>query len=187
MKGQAQGKLWAPWRLRYIALAREKSASGCVFCRAKRTGNDDRNHVIARGIRTFSLLNKYPYNNGHVMVAPYRHIGDLAKISQEEWAELLQLTVDALNRLEASMSPHGYNIGLNIGKIAGAGIPGHLHLHVVPRWTGDTNFMPVVSDTKVISQSLHAAYQVLRRAGRMGRGHAKKRKGSSLPKAARAD
>ena len=121
--------------------------------------------VLSRGRLAFSILNRYPYNNGHLMVAPYRHVGRLSKLTSAEWVEILELANDAAARLDRVMKPDGYNLGINIGRGAGAGIPGHLHLHVVPRWTGDTNFMPTVAATKVISQSLGAAYHLLKGAG----------------------
>lgn len=109
----------------------------------------------------FALLNKYPYNNGHLMVAPYRHVGTLELLRAEEWSEILRMSQRLTKRLTETLKPHGFNMGLNLGRAAGAGIPGHLHLHIVPRWNGDTNFMPVLAQTKVISQSLDELYTVL--------------------------
>ena len=122
------------------------------------------------------MLNRYPYNNGHLMVAPVRHVGRLEKLMPEEWLEMFELMNDAMARLKKIMSPDGYNIGINLERVAGAGIPGHLHLHVVPRWIGDTNFMPALAGTKVISQSLSSAYRLLRAAGAPG---AKRRRRSN--------
>lgn len=159
-------RLWAPWRAAYISGARFPSEpKGCLFCRKGRLRGRRGDQVLVRGRFAFSLLNKFPYNNGHLMVAPYRHVSRVGKLREEEWLDLWRLADDAMRRLDWALSPHGYNIGINLGRAAGAGIPGHLHLHVVPRWTGDTNFMPVLGGTRVISQSLDAAYRILRRAG----------------------
>ncbi len=175
-KSRFQGslRLWAPWRLKYIVSARGSSFSGCLFCRTGKASDDARNLVILRGRLSFCILNRYPYNNGHLMVAPYRHVGQLAFLTPAEWQEILDLTNESMARLEKVMAPHGYNIGSNLGRTAGAGIPGHLHLHVVPRWTGDNNFMPVVAGTKVISQALSSAYSLLRGARETERTDAKK-------------
>jgi ATP adenylyltransferase len=128
---------------------------------AKRSRRDRRHHVVARGEETFALLNRYPYNNGHLMIAPYRHVGALASLRPAEWTEMLRLARRLTSRLREVLHPHGFNLGVNLGRAAGAGIPGHLHLHVVPRWTGDTNFFPILSQTKVISQSLDELYTLL--------------------------
>ena len=152
-------RLWAPWRTTFLHGPRPR---GCIFCRAKRRpANDRKTFVVARGRRAFALLNVYPYNNGHVMIAPYRHVGALDALHAEEWAELLRLLQRLLPKLKRHLHPHGVNVGLNLGRAAGAGIPGHLHLHVVPRWVGDVNFMPILTDAKVISQSLTELYRLL--------------------------
>jgi len=109
----------------------------------------------------FALLNRFPYNNGHVMIAPYRHVGTLRDIRTAEWDELLKMLRDVTRRLDRTLRPHGFNLGLNVGRVAGAGIPGHLHVHLVPRWQGDTNFMPVLAGAKVVSQSLDDLYTLL--------------------------
>ena len=148
----------------YISQARkEKVSAKCLFCDKGRSKADLRNRVTARGRYCFCLLNLFPYTNGHTMIAPYRHVADLESLKQEEWLELFELARQTMKRMRKALSPHGYNLGINLGRAAGAGIPGHLHLHVVPRWVGDTNFMPVFSDTRVISQSLDSAHQLLRR------------------------
>lgn len=160
------GRLWAPWRLAYLRSARADkpdTPGGCLFCRTGRSRRDAQNHVLVRGRLSFSLLNRYPYNNGHLMIAPYRHVGRLDRLRPEEWAELGQMLQEMLRRAERVFSPDGFNVGLNLGRVAGAGVPGHLHLHAVPRWSGDTNFMPVLAGTKVISQSLDDAYRRLKR------------------------
>lgn len=157
-------RLWAPWRQRYLARVggSRSPSSGCLFCRKGRSRRDAADLVLERGVYGFSLLNLFPYNNGHLMVAPYRHVGKLESLRQGEWVELWQLAQAAIRRCDRALSPQGYNVGINLGRAAGAGIPGHLHLHIVPRWVGDTNFMPVLSETKVVSQSLKSAYRLLR-------------------------
>lgn len=151
-------RLWAPWRSEYFA---RLNRPGCIFCRA-RTGRRDRAaHVLYRGRRVFCLLNRYPYNTGHLMVAVNRHVGDLARLTAAEHAELMQTAARMVSVLRRAFKPQGFNVGVNLGAPAGAGIPGHLHMHVVPRWTGDTNFMPVLAHTKVMSLSLDAVYDRL--------------------------
>ena len=152
-------RLWAPWRSAFVS--RRAPLRGCFFCAAKRSTADRRHHVVARGRLVFALLNRYPYNNGHLMVAPYRHVGTLHAFSAPEWTETLQLSRRLMKKVTAIMRPQGFNLGLNLGRIAGAGVPGHLHLHLVPRWPGDTNFLPVLGSTKVISQSLDELYTLL--------------------------
>ncbi len=159
-------RLWAPWRQAYISGARGAARSkGCLFCLKGRSRRTRADQVLVRGAYAFSLLNKFPYNNGHMLAAPYRHVARVGDLSPEEWLDLWRLTDDAMGRLDRAVSPHGYNLGINLGRAAGAGIPDHLHLHIVPRWIGDANFMPVIASTKVISQSLEAAYRILKRAG----------------------
>ncbi|MBI3322779.1 MAG: HIT domain-containing protein [Candidatus Omnitrophica bacterium] len=159
-------RLWAPWREAYISGARRpEEPKGCLFCRKGRSrAGRTADQVLVRGPAAFSLLNKFPYNNGHMLVAPYRHVARINQLSEEEWLDLWRLADDAIARLGKAVSPHGYNLGINLGRAAGAGIPDHLHLHIVPRWVGDTNFMPALSNTKIISQSLKAAYRVLKKA-----------------------
>ena len=153
-------RLWAPWRAPYITHT-SRQPKGCIFCRAKRARDDRAVHVVARGRRVFCLLNLYPYNNGHLMVSPYRHIGSLHRLTAPEMQEMLGMAARMTAALTYLFHPDGFNLGINVGRIAGAGIPGHMHLHVVPRWQADTNFMSVVSNTKVISQSLEALYDGL--------------------------
>ena len=153
-----QDRLWAPWRHGYVS---RYGRTRCIFCAAKRSTADRRHHVIARGRRVFALLNLYPYNNGHLLVAPYRHVARLESLSAEEWAESLRLLQRLIRRLTTVLHPQGFNLGVNLGRVAGAGIAGHLHLHLVPRWSADTNFMPVLAKTKVISQSLDELYRLL--------------------------
>lgn len=135
--------------------------SGCLFCEAPATRQDEKNLILFRGKLVFIQMNLYPYNPGHVMIAPYRHLGDLQKLSAEEQLELIQEAARSTSILREIMNPDGFNLGMNQGKIAGAGVEHHLHLHVVPRWSGDTNFMPVVAQTKVIPEELTVTYRKL--------------------------
>ena len=144
-------QLWAPWRLEYIEQADEQS--GCVFCLAAE-GDDEERHVVHRGERAFVMLNKFPYNSGHLMIAPFRHVAELAALEEPEALEVHRLAAAALEALGAEYDPQGYNLGWNLGRVAGAGVVDHVHLHVVPRWDGDTNFMPVLGDVKVLPEHL---------------------------------
>ncbi|MCB1196438.1 HIT domain-containing protein [bacterium] len=153
-------KLWAPWRIEYILNA-DKSGE-CIFCNALE-GNSKDNHIIIIRDTCFALLNKYPYNSGHLMVAPKKHTDDLALLSRDELADMMELTRDCKQLLTSVMNPHGFNIGINLGRVAGAGILDHIHIHIVPRWNGDTNFMPVIGDTKVLPQSLYDTGIVLKK------------------------
>lgn len=143
--------LWAPWRLEYVQQADEQP--GCVFCLAAAAA-DEPALVVCRGAHAFVLLNKFPYSSGHLMVAPYRHVAELGDLSDEEVLELHRLAESGIAALAETFSPQGYNLGWNLGRIAGAGITDHIHLHVVPRWAGDTNFMPVLADVKVLPEHL---------------------------------
>jgi ATP adenylyltransferase len=155
-------QLWAPWRLSYVTAApRPGPDDPCFICRGLRDTDDRANLIALRCPRSVVVLNRFPYNNGHLLVAPRLHKGNLEELQADDILETqltLRRVVQALNEI---MMPDGYNIGLNLGRVAGAGLPGHLHWHVVPRWSGDTNFMPVVGDTKVIVQSLDALYDLL--------------------------
>jgi ATP adenylyltransferase len=153
--------LWAPWRIRYIL---EEEGDGCLFCNKVQSADDVNNHVIARSEHSFALLNIFPYNSGHMMVAPYRHTAELENLPADEIADLMMLVQRSIKALKEAMGPEGFNVGFNLGKSAGAGVVDHLHLHIVPRWQGDTNFMPVISDTDVVPQSLDSACQLLRDA-----------------------
>ena len=145
--------LWAPWRLEYIQQADEHS--GCVFCdEAGGTIDPAASLLVHRGDRAIVLLNKYPYSSGHVMVAPRRHVGELVDLADAEALEIHRHTAAAVETLRAVYAPDGFNVGWNLGRVAGAGIADHVHLHVVPRWSGDTNFMPVLADVKVIPEAL---------------------------------
>ncbi len=153
--------LWAPWRLAYVKGAH--SEKGCFICRALRGRNDRKNLLLKRGRLSVVLLNKFPYNNGHLLLAPKRHVADYEDITPDEHLEMTRLLIQCKRALEKTLTPQGFNIGLNLGRAAGAGLVEHLHYHMVPRWNGDTNFMPATADVKVISQSLSAAYDILRR------------------------
>ena len=144
-------RLWAPWRLEYIKRADEQP--GCVFCAAA-AGDDDELLVVHRGAHAFVLLNKYPYASGHLMVAPLRHVGAFPELTTEEAADVHALTATARGVLGEVYAPHGFNVGWNLGTVAGGSISDHLHEHVVPRWGGDTNFMPVLADVKVLPEHL---------------------------------
>src|SRR5438477_2360106 len=155
-------QLWAPWRLAYVATAKPPADDDpCFICRGL-DGQDDRgNLIVLRTPRSVVLLNRFPYNNGHLLVAPRAHKGRLDELTPEELLETMETLRRMVGVLDELMHPDGYNIGLNLGRAAGAGLPGHLHWHVVPRWDGDTNFMPVLADVKVIAQALDALYDLL--------------------------
>lgn len=150
--------LWAPWRLEYVEQADE--LPGCFICRAAE-GDDEDGLVLHRGERAFALLNRYPYASGHLMAAPYRHVGSFAELTDDEALELHRLARDGIAALESVYGPHGFNLGWNLGRIAGAGLVDHVHEHVVPRWSGDTNFMPVLADVKVMPEHLVATRRKL--------------------------
>jgi ATP adenylyltransferase len=151
-------RLWAPWRLEYIQSADEQE--GCVFC-AARDGDDAERLVVHRGNRALVVLNKYPYASGHLMVAPDRHEGEFGDLDADEALEVHRLAAAALAALAETIRPQGFNLGWNLGRIAGAGVVDHVHLHVVPRWAGDTNFMPVLADVKVLPEALESTRQKL--------------------------
>ena len=153
--------LWAPWRMAYIRRASE--ASECIFCRATLSENEERDLVVLRSQHSVALLNAYPYNTAHVMVAPKRHVPRLELLHEYEVLDLFNLVKVLIGAIDAEYGPEGYNVGLNIGRVAGAGIEAHLHVHIVPRWTGDTNFMPVIAGTKVMPEDLGTTLTRLRR------------------------
>ncbi len=157
-------QLWAPWRLSYVTQPPKDKPAGddCFICRGL-AGSDDRANLIAlRTERSVVVLNRFPYNNGHLLVAPLAHKAGLEDLTDAESLDLQRTLVRLTGVLRDAMSPDGFNVGLNLGKVAGAGLPGHLHWHLVPRWNGDTNFMPVVNDTRVIVQSLDALWELVR-------------------------
>ena len=157
-------KLWAPWRMQYIEGMDVSGSDGCIFCEKPVENDDERNFIIHRGKRCYLILNVFPYNNGHLMVVPYLHTPRLSDLDSETRLELFDLTGIALEAITRTMRPDGFNIGMNIGRTAGAGITDHLHLHAVPRWNGDTNFMPVIGCIKVISEALEDTYVKIRAA-----------------------
>jgi ATP adenylyltransferase len=151
--------LWAPWRMAYIDAP--KKVEGCVFCTKLETPDDREQLVLHRGRHCFIIMNLFPYNNGHLMVAPYRHTADLVGLTPEEQEELMTLTRHGVRLLKEAFRPEGFNLGMNLGRTAGAGVEDHLHMHIVPRWNGDTNFMAVVGDTKVLPDALFPGYDKL--------------------------
>ena len=148
--------------MQYIeSSVKSKKKDECIFCRAVKGRDDSKYYVINRFKTCFSLLNIFPYNNGHIMISPYKHVADLDDMNTDEHADLMALVVYTRKLLTKAFKPQGFNIGINLGQVAGAGIVDHVHIHVVPRWNGDTNFMPVISDTKIVSQSLKDTYDAL--------------------------
>jgi len=154
--------LWTPWRYQYVTKPEE--AGVCVFCAAAQSSDDARTLVVYRGAANFVILNRYPYCSGHVMVVPYQHVATLEELSDESLFEMIRLARTCEKHLRAAYRPDGLNFGINLGKSAGAGIAGHLHLHALPRWTGDTNFMTVVGETRVVPESLDVTWEKLRAA-----------------------
>ena len=155
-------RIWAPWRAEYIL--DESKNDSCVFCKVTNSTNNDDNKrllVLKRGSFSFVIMNKYPYNPGHLMVVPYKHATYFDDLSSEIISEMIQLKIRSINALRNAMNPEGFNIGINIGQAAGAGVKDHLHIHIVPRWNGDTNFMPVLSSSRVISEALNVTYDKL--------------------------
>ncbi|MFC2131166.1 HIT domain-containing protein [Bacteroidota bacterium] len=161
--------LWASWRSKYIQGFKDEKTdpnnNPCFICEAGDSKERDKElFVVARRERCFVMLNKFPYNGGHVLVAPYRHVGEIDELSDDELTEMMQTVRETTKVLTSISNPHGYNIGINIGRVSGAGLPGHIHIHIVPRWHGDTSFMSVTADTKVVSQSLEETQAVLSEA-----------------------
>jgi len=152
--------LWAPWRMTYILKAKEET--GCFFCKAVKSRDDVKHKVIYRSKFSIALLNIYPYNTAHVMIAPKRHVPRPDLLSEEESLDLHNMLNLIIRAIEVEYQPQGFNIGMNIGKVAGAGVEGHMHVHVVPRWLGDSNFMPVIGGTKVIPEDIARTYRRLR-------------------------
>jgi ATP adenylyltransferase len=157
--------LWAPWRMAYIT--RTNKPARCLFCAKTREHHDAANLLLHRGRRGFVMMNRYPYNSGHLMVAPYAHVNTLEALAPDESLELMQLTTLALRVLREEIRPEGFNLGVNLGRVGGAGIEEHVHLHIVPRWNGDTNFMPLFADIRVIPEHLRQTYRKLRARFRM--------------------
>lgn len=153
--------IFAPWRIEYI---RAPKGEGCFLCELPKEDRDEENLILYRGKTCFVIMNNYPYNPGHLMIAPYRHVGELESLSQEELLEIMALAQKMVSLLKGVMRPEGFNLGFNLGKVAGAGVEDHIHLHVVPRWGGDTNFMPVIADVKVVPQAVRETYKALKEA-----------------------
>jgi ATP adenylyltransferase len=152
-------RIWAPWRIEYIQM---KKGMGCILCDKPKENNDTSNYILLRGDKNFVMLNIFPYNPGHLMIAPYRHIANLEDLTDEELHDLFKLVRRSTKVLKQVLNLSGLNIGINIGSVAGAGIENHIHTHIVPRWQGDTNFMPVVSDAKVLPEALMDTYDKLK-------------------------
>lgn len=159
--------IWAPWRMGYVTAEQPKgraSPAGCIFCTKPKSGDDEANQILHRGELVFIMLNAFPYNTGHLMIAPFRHVSDPLELEAQESSELLYSIRIALEVLRSAFSPEGFNIGVNVGHVAGAGYAEHMHVHVVPRWSGDTNFMAVSADTRVVPEALAETYRRLREA-----------------------
>jgi ATP adenylyltransferase len=155
--------LWAPWRMTYIA-PKTPASQECIFCAQPAAHRDEEYYILYRGERCFMMLNLYPYNLGHLMIAPYEHRGSIEKLDSATLAELMSQAQLALRAIRQSMKPDGFNMGINEGKVAGAGFADHMHLHIVPRWNGDTNFMPVIADVKVMPDYLDNTFRQLKQA-----------------------
>lgn len=155
-------QLWAPWRMEFLTGPKPGDV-GCVFCSLPREEDDRKNLILHRAERVFVILNKFPYNNGHVMVVPHRHVSDFTALTEVELTELNVWAKRCVEALREAYKPEGFNLGMNLGQVAGAGIKDHLHLHVVPRWGGDTNFLPVIGETKAMPQHLLSSYDEMRK------------------------
>ncbi len=158
----ANYRIWAPWRLEYVKDAAKDNEDECIFCAKPAADDDEANLIVHRGRLCFVILNLFPYTNGHLMVAPYEHTAALQDLDAETVAEMMALAQTAMRRLEEVYAPQGYNVGFNQGRIAGAGFENHIHMHVVARWGGDTNFMPVLADTRVMPQTPQQSYEALK-------------------------
>jgi len=153
-------KIWAPWRVEYI---RSEKSKECIFCQKPAENKDVQNYILYRGKTSFVMLNNYPYNPGHLMVAPFRHLATLDDLTDEELFEHFDLVRRSARAIKDAYKPEGFNMGMNLGRVAGAGVEGHVHTHIVPRWNGDTNFMPVLSETKVLPEALASTYALLKK------------------------
>jgi ATP adenylyltransferase len=150
--------LWAPWRIQYI---KSEKPEGCILCAKPEENKDRENFILFRGKKNYVMLNAFPYNPGHLMIAPYRHVGELEELTDRERNEHYELVCRCLRVLKKELQPDGFNMGANLGKVAGAGVEGHFHSHVVPRWNGDTNYVPVLGDVRVVPQALADTYRAL--------------------------
>jgi ATP adenylyltransferase len=158
-KERAMKHIWAPWRIKYIEMGK---VEGCFLCEKSRQANDAENYILFRGKHNLVILNSYPYNPGHLMIAPYRHVANLEDLTREELHEHFEIVSRSPRVLKQVFNPAGFNIGMNLGRVAGAGLDEHIHTHVVPRWQGDTNFMPVLSDVRVVPEALAETYEKLK-------------------------
>ena len=156
--------IWSPWRMKYIEEIDTGDAGGCIFCNKPKEAKDRENLIVHRGEKCFVILNKFPYNNGHLLIVPYAHTCELSDLDADTMLEMMQTVEFVVTAMKKIMRPDGFNVGMNLGRSAGAGIAEHFHLHVVPRWNGDTNFMPVIGGTKVISESLEDSYEKIKNA-----------------------
>ena len=153
--------LWAPWRIDFI---RSEKGRNCFLChRDGKFNAEEEELIIAKGKQVFVILNRYPYNSGHLLIAPYRHIGDIAELTPSEQMEMMSYLILSKKTLQQTLNPDGFNVGLNLGAAAGAGVEDHIHQHIVPRWIGDVNFMPVIGDTRVVPEALTATAELLRK------------------------
>ena len=157
----ANQRIWAPWRLAYVKNATKDVEQGCIFCTKPAEDDDQANLIAHRGELCFVILNLFPYTNGHLMIAPYEHVAGLEDVDADTVAEMMALAQRSIRALDEVYEPHGYNVGFNQGRVAGAGVEHHIHMHVVPRWGGDTNFMPVLGDTRVLPEALEDSYAAL--------------------------
>lgn len=153
-------RIWAPWRVEYILQEKDK---GCIFCEKIKERRDKKNYILYRGRSSFIIMNIFPYNSGHLMVAPCKHTADLGDLEEKELIELMVLVRESMGILRRALKPEGFNLGMNLGKCAGAGVIDHLHFHIVPRWQGDTNFMPLFSETKIMPELLESTYKKLKK------------------------
>jgi len=151
--------IWAPWRMEYI-LSNQKQGP-CIFCPGDDRNQDEERLILFVGILSMVMMNRYPYNNGHLLVAPVRHVGTLESLTEDEMLDLLGMVRTSISALKELMNPEGFNVGLNLGKVAGAGVEEHLHFHIVPRWNGDTNYMTVVGAVRVIPEHIRETYKKL--------------------------
>jgi ATP adenylyltransferase len=154
-------KLWAPWRGKFILSKKEK---GCIFCKRLKEKKDDKNLILYRGKRSFVIMNRFPYNTGHLMACPNKHTGKLENLTELELIDLMKTTQLSIKVLKSALKPQALNLGMNLGKVSGAGVANHLHIHIVPRWSGDTNFMPILAQTKVVSISLDQVFKKLKKS-----------------------
>ena len=152
-------QIWAPWRIEYIQMEKPEE---CILCGKPKQNNDELNQILYRGNKNFVMMNTYPYNPGHLLVAPYRHLGQLEDLTDEESVEHFNLVKLGVKLVTNVMGPHAFNTGMNLGKVGGAGLADHIHSHIVPRWQGDTNFMPVLADTKILPEALLSTYKRLK-------------------------